>query len=65
MDGKDDEGRCHLTTLQSTANQVLDDMEDKEIVPNKCVLVQTLRIRASEATYAAGSAVTAYIHHYC
>ena len=35
MDGKDDGLRCNLTTLQSTANQVLDDMEDKEIVPNK------------------------------
>ena len=35
MDTKDGKAGCHLTTLQSTANQVLDDMEDKEIVPNK------------------------------
>lgn len=28
---------CQLTILHSVANQVLDDMEDKEVVPNRSV----------------------------
>lgn len=28
---------CQLSILQSVANQVLDDMEDKEVVPNRSV----------------------------
>ena len=31
------ESACRLTALQSTANQILDDMEDKEIIPNRYV----------------------------
>ena len=33
--GRTGEAACQLTVLQSVANQVLDDMEDKEIVPNR------------------------------
>ena len=33
--GTSGEGTCQLTVLQSVANQVLDDMEDKEVVPNR------------------------------
>jgi len=35
VQGRDGEAACQLTILQSVANQVLDDMEDKEVVPNK------------------------------
>ena len=35
VQGRDGETACQLTILQSVANQVLDDMEDKEFVPNK------------------------------
>ena len=35
VQGGDGETACQLTVLQSVANQVIDDMEDKEVVPNK------------------------------
>ena len=33
--GRTGQAACQLTVLQSVANQVLDDMEDKEVVPNR------------------------------
>lgn len=28
--------QCQLVALQTVANQIIDDMEDKELVPNRC-----------------------------
>ncbi|CAL5227265.1 g10195 [Coccomyxa viridis] len=51
--GSDSEAACQLTTLQSVANQVLDDMEDKEVVPNRQLLSRLCLVREELAVVAA------------